>query len=125
MKELIMKKCGKCGATAIVLEDCKCQNCGIRCCGEEMQKVVPNTVDASVEKHKPQIEVVGAYIVVTVPHVMEEEHFIEWLSLVGEKVSARKYQTIGQQVKAVFPYIKGSTVYAYCNKHGLWSSEVE
>ena len=41
MKELTIKKCAKCGATVQVLEDCKCQNCGIKCCGEEMIKVVP------------------------------------------------------------------------------------
>lgn len=125
MKELILKQCTKCGATIEVLEDCKCEKCGIKCCGEEMKKVLPNTVDASVEKHKPQVEVVGAYIVVSVPHVMEEEHYIEWLMLKSDKVSAKKYQDLGKEVKAVFPYIKGSTVYAYCNKHGLWSTEVE
>lgn len=125
MKELTIKKCAKCGATVQVLEDCKCQNCGIKCCGEEMIKVVPNTVDASIEKHKPRIEIVGAYIIAQVDHVMEEEHFIEWIMLEGEKVSARKYFKIGDTVKAVFPYIKGSTVYAYCNKHGLWSTVVE
>ena len=125
MKELILKKCEKCGATIEVLEDCKCQNCGIRCCGQEMARVTANTTDASVEKHKPQVEVVGTYIVVTVPHPMDSEHYIEWIMLKGEKIAAKKYQTIGQEAKAIFPYIKGSTVYAYCNKHGLWSTEVE
>jgi len=125
MKELIIKKCIKCGATVQVLEDCKCDNCGIKCCGEEMQTVSANTVDASIEKHKPRIEVVGTYIVAQVDHVMEEGHFIEWIMLNGEKVSARKYFKVGEVAKAVFPYIKGSTVYAYCNKHGLWSTIVE
>lgn len=125
MKDLVIKKCTKCGATVQVLEDCKCQNCGIKCCGTEMQKIEANIVDASIEKHKPRVEVVGTYIVAQVDHVMEEEHFIEWIMLNGEKVSARKYFKTGEVAKAVFPYIKGSIVYAYCNKHGLWSTIVE
>ncbi len=125
MKNFVLKQCAKCGATVQVIEDCKCENCGIRCCGQEMVKVVPNTVEASAEKHIPKVEVVGAYIIATVDHVMEEEHFIDWIMLEGEKVSARKYLKAGEAAKAVFPYIKGSTVYAYCNKHGLWSTVVE
>ena len=25
----------------------------------------------------------------------------------------------------IFPYVKGSKIYSFCNKHGLWSKEVE
>ena len=125
MRELVIKECAKCGARVEVLKDCTCDNCGIKCCGEEMKVVVPNTVDASVEKHKPEVEVIGNYVVVTVNHVMEEEHFIEYVCLVGENINAKKYMTVGSNAKAVFPYIKGSTVYAYCNKHGMWSTEVK
>ena len=38
------------------MDDCKCK-CGIECCGEEMKKLVPNSVDAAVEKHVPVYEV--------------------------------------------------------------------
>ena len=124
MRELVIKECAKCGARVEVLKDCTCDNCGIKCCGEEMKVVQPNTVDAAVEKHKPEVEVIGNYVVVTVNHVMEEEHFIEYVCLVGENINAKKYMTMGGAVKAVFPYIKGSTVYAYCNKHGMWSTEI-
>ena len=125
MRELVIKECAKCGARVEVLKDCTCDNCGIKCCGEEMKVVAPNTVDASVEKHKPEVEVIGNYVVVTVNHVMEDEHYIEYVALVGENINAKKYMTIGANAKAVFPYIKGSTVYAYCNKHGMWSTEVK
>ena len=123
MRELVIKECAKCGARVEVLKDCTCDNCGIKCCGEKMKVIAPNTVDASVEKHKPEVEVIGNYVVVTVNHVMEEDHFIEYVCLVGENINAKKYMTMGA-AKAVFPYIKGSTVYAYCNKHGMWSTEI-
>ena len=54
--ELIIKKCKSCGAMVKVLKDCTCENCGIKCCGEEMEILVPNSVDAAVEKHVPTYE---------------------------------------------------------------------
>lgn len=78
-----LKKCEKCGAMVEVLQDCTCENCGIKCCGQEMTEVIANSVDASFEKHVPQIEVCGNYIIANVNHVMEEEHNIEWLAIEG------------------------------------------
>lgn len=123
MKDL--RKCEKCGAIVQVIEDCHCENCGIRCCGEVMQKVTANTSDGAAEKHLPVVEVVGNYILVTVNHVMDADHYIEWVALDCEAVSGRKNFKAGEAVKAVFPYVKGSKVLAYCNKHGLWESIVE
>ena len=121
----VIRKCNKCGAMVEILNDCKCDDCGVKCCGETMVDVVPNTVDASVEKHKPEVEVIGQYIVVTVNHVMEEDHYIDYLALDSDTINAKKYLKVGEVAKAVFPYVKGSTVYAYCNKHGIWSTKVE
>lgn len=121
----ILKRCLKCGALVEVLKDCKCEDCGIQCCGQAMQEVKANTVECAVEKHLPQVEVAGNYVIVTVNHVMEAEHYIEWVGVAGENVSARKFFKPNDTIKAVFPYIKGSCVYAYCNKHGLWSTRVE
>ena len=123
--QFIIKRCLKCGATVEVIKDCTCDNCGIRCCNEQMVAVEPNTVDASVEKHKPTYEVVGEFIVVNVDHVMEAEHYIEYIAIDGTNINAKKFFNAGETAKAVFPYIKGSVVYAYCNKHGMWSTEVE
>lgn len=122
--ELKLKKCSSCGAMVEVINDCAC-DCGIMCCGKEMQNVVANSVDAAIEKHKPAYEVVGEYIVVTVNHVMEQDHYIEYVALVSDKVEGKKYLRPGTQAKAVFPYIKGSKLYAYCNKHGLWETDVD
>ena len=123
--ELIIKKCLKCGAAVEVLHDCTCDNCGIKCCGEEMKTFKENTEEASFEKHMPVYEVIDDEIVVTVPHVMEEDHYIEWIALEDEMTSQKQMLVIGKEATAKFPYKKGSKVYSYCNKHGLWSVEVE
>ena len=125
MKELILKKCLKCGAMVEVLEDCNCENCGITCCGEQMKKLVPNMVDAASEKHIPQYEIVENEIVVRVNHVMEEEHYIEWIALVSDNRIGKKFLLKGDNPVVTFPYIKGSTIYTYCNRHGLWSNKVD
>ncbi len=123
-KELIIKKCAKCGATIRVLKDCKCA-CGIRCCEEEMKELIPNSVDAAVEKHVPTYEIKDGKIVVKVNHVMEQDHFIEWIALVTDKKECIKYFEPGEEAETHFKYKPGSTLYAYCNKHGLWKKDVE
>ena len=123
--ELIIKKCSNCGAIVKVIEDCKCNNCGIKCCGEEMKIMIPNSVDAAVEKHIPTYEVTGNEIVVKVNHVMEKEHYIEWISLVKENKEYTVKFYANQNAETKFPYEKGATLYAYCNKHGLWKKDVE
>ena len=90
-----------------------------------MRTFVPNSEDASFEKHLPIVEVVGNEVVVTVPHVMEEEHYIEWIAIVDEMTSQKQILVIGKDAKATFPYKPGSKVYSYCNKHGLWSADVK
>ena len=121
---MIIKKCMKCGAMIEVLKDCTCDNCGIKCCGEQMRTFTPNSEEASFEKHMPIVEIVGEEVVVTVPHVMEEEHYIEWIALVDEMSTQKQMLVIGKEATAKFPYKKGSKVYSYCNKHGLWMVEV-
>ena len=94
MKELILKKCMKCNALVKVLEDCSCDDCGIVCCGEPMKEVRANSVDASFEKHVPTYEKDGNNIHIKVNHVMEEEHYIEWILVKMEKENIEfKYQS--------------------------------
>lgn len=123
--ELIIKKCKSCGAIVRVIEDCTCENCGISCCGEAMEVLVPNSVDAAVEKHVPTFEKVEDEIFVKVNHVMEKEHFIEWISLVADNKEYFVKLYPEQNAECRFPYITGSVLYAYCNKHGLWKKDVE
>lgn len=123
--ELVIKRCANCGATVKVIEDCNCEGCGIVCCGKPMDVMTPNSVDAAVEKHVPTYEVVGDEILVKVNHVMEKEHYIEWISLVNENKEYTVKLQPEQTAECKFPYVKGATLYSYCNKHGLWKAEVE
>ena len=123
--ELIIKKCNKCGAVVKVLDDCNCP-CGFECCGEKMETLLPNTVEAAVEKHIPTYEKVDDHIMIKINHVMEEEHYIEWISLICEHEQwTLRLEPNFPTAEAKFPYIPGSTIYGYCNKHGLWKTEVE
>ena len=123
--ELVLKKCKKCGAMVKVIEDCNCPGCGIVCCGEEMQVLVPNSVDAAFEKHVPTFEVKDGKVYVKVNHVMEDEHYIEWVSSVSDGKECTKYFKPGEVAETHFKYIPNSKLYAYCNKHGLWKADVE
>lgn len=123
--ELVVKKCKNCGATVKVMKDCKCPGCGIVCCGSSMEELVANSVDAAAEKHIPTYEVKDGKIFVTVNHVMEEDHYIEWISIVSEGKECTTYLKPGMEAKAHCKYIPGSIIYAYCNKHELWKKEVE
>ena len=111
--ELIIKKCLKCGALFEVINDCKCDECQIKCCEEPVIELIPNSIDASFEKHVPTYEIINDEIYVKVNHVMEDDHFIMWIALVNEPAECK------------FKYIKGSKLYAYCNKHGLWTCDVK
>ena len=123
--ELIIKKCNSCGAMVKVLADCTCENCGIKCCGEVMTALIPNSVDCAIEKHVPTYERVEDEVYVRVPHVMEKEHYIEWVAMVAENKECMVKLYPEQDAEARFKYIPGSTIYAYCNKHGLWKIDVE
>ena len=124
-RELVIRQCKKCGATVEIIEDCKCENCGLMCCGEKMQVLIPNSVDAAFEKHVPTFEVRDGKIFVKVNHVMEKEHFIEWICMVTEDKKCVKKLYPEQNAETRFKYVKGASVYAYCNKHGLWKTDVE
>ena len=83
-----------------------------------------NTVDASKEKHVPVIEKTAAGIKVTVgsvPHPMEQAHYIEWIEIVADGKAYRKFLNPGEVPEATFE-IKAEKVTAreYCNLHGLW-----
>ena len=123
--ELIVKKCKSCGALVKVLKDCECDNCGIKCCGEEMKVLIPNSVDASAEKHIPTYTKVEDEIFVKVNHPMEKDHYIEWIMLVKENITCAVSLYPEQAAECRFKYIPGSTIYAYCNKHGLWMKDVK
>lgn len=117
-------KCPICGNIITILEG---NEKLIKCCGVSMEELLPNVVDASVEKHIPIYTIDGDFINVKVgeiEHPMEKEHYIMFLAqIVNNEVSIIKLNS-DEKLEVRFRYIKGSKIYAYCNIHGLWMNEV-
>jgi len=116
-------KCALCGNIVEVLH---AGGGELVCCGQPMQLLTENTVDASKEKHVPVIEKTadGYKIKVgAVPHPMEEKHFIEWVELVADGKAYRQFLKPGDAPEAFF-CVKAEKVTAreYCNLHGLWKA---
>lgn len=96
------------------------------CCGQPMVLLKENTVDASKEKHVPVVtKVEGGFKVSvgSVPHPMEEKHYIQWIELIADGTVYRKHLKPGDTPEAVF-HVNASAVTAreYCNLHGLWKA---
>lgn len=125
MKDLVLKKCLKCNALVRVIEDCNCNECGIMCCGEKMHTVKANSVDASFEKHIPTYEVEKDNIIININHVMEDDHYIEWILVKTENKNIELLLKPNDKPTLTVPYEKGAIIYSYCNKHGLWKTEVK
>lgn len=125
MNNLVIKKCSVCGATVMNLSNCDSVECNIACCGQNMNLVIPNSVDCSIEKHVPTYEKVEDEIFVKINHVMEKEHYIEWIAMVTDNKTEFVRLFPEQNAEARFKYVSGATLYAYCNKHGLWTSKVD
>jgi len=99
------------------------------CCGQKMNELVPNTVEASGEKHIPAVKVGEGIVEVnvgSVDHPMVDVHWIEWVQLITDKGSYRKWLNPGEapNVKFLLGEEKPLAVYAYCNLHGLWKTEL-
>ena len=119
-----------------------CEHCGnmvevihgagvpMMCCGQKMTELVPGTVEASHEKHIPVATVENGIVKVavgSVEHPMAEEHSILWVSLETDKGVHRKNLEVGKAPVVTFALSdeKPLAVYAYCNLHGLWKSDIK
>ena len=126
MNEYKVFVCKHCGKIIEVFPNTHC--CPTICCGEPMVELKANTTDAATEKHVPVYERVEDEIVVKVgevEHPMEKDHYIMWIAQVSENRTTRVRLYPEQATETRFPYIPGATLYAYCNKHGLWKTIVE
>ena len=117
--------CSICGNIVGLIED----GGGVLvCCGEEMKQLVPGSVDASLEKHVPVATRVGRTLTVNVgsaPHPMTEEHHIAWVAVAqGTSTQRTTLDHVGMPVAEFCVGDGPLTVYAYCNLHGLWKTEV-
>jgi superoxide reductase len=118
-------KCEVCGNITKVIH-----NSGglLVCCGKPMILQQEKTVDQGKEKHVPVVEKSATGITVkvgSVPHPMEETHYLEWVDVrTGENVYVRSFKP-GEKPETEFCIAdKNVKARAYCNVHGLWTNKV-
>ncbi|MCL2691662.1 MAG: desulfoferrodoxin [Candidatus Bathyarchaeota archaeon] len=120
--------CKRCGNLAELINN---KNVPMICCGEKMSELVPNTVEASVEKHLPVVTKTTANSISiqigSVLHPMENQHHITFVYIESEQGRQRKYLKTGEEPKIEFSFTndKPLAVYAYCNLHGLWKTDIK
>ena len=118
-----------------------CEHCGnivgmihnagvpMMCCGQKMTKLEAGLVEASHEKHIPVVTVEGNTVRVnvgSVTHPMSEEHHIAWIYLQTNRGGQRKCLDVTGAPEVTFALADETpvAVYAYCNLHGLWKTEL-
>ena len=120
-ERLEVYKCDLCGNIVEVLHGGDGE---LVCCGQPMVLLKENTVDAAQEKHVPVVEKIDGGFKVSVgsvPHPMEEKHYIEWIELIADGKSYIQYLNPGDAPEAVFMLDAASaTAREFCNLHGLW-----
>ena len=122
-KRLEVYKCDVCGNIVEVLHG---GNGELVCCGQPMNLLVENTVDAAKEKHVPVIEKVEGGVKVKVgevAHPMEDKHWIEWIEIIADGKAYRQFLNPGETPEAIFNVeAEQVTAREYCNIHGLWKA---
>lgn len=122
-KQLEVYKCSICGN---IVEVVHAGPGALVCCGADMALMTENTTDAATEKHVPVIEMGDGVITVkvgSVPHPMEDAHYIEWVELIADGKAYRQFLKPGEAPEAVFNITASSvTAREYCNLHGHWAA---
>ena len=118
--------CEKCGNIVGMIH-----NGGVpmMCCGQKMAKLEAGVVEASHEKHIPVVTVEGNTVRVnvgSVTHPMSEEHHIAWVYLQTNRGGQRKCLDVAGAPEVTFALADETpvAVYAYCNLHGLWKTDL-
>ena len=118
-------KCNHCGNVVEKVVDSKVP---VVCCGEKMQELIPNTVDASNEKHVPVVTRLDdcriKVEVGSVAHPMTPEHHISFIYVETENGGIRVDLKDEPVAEVYVGSSKPVAVYEYCNLHGLWKVEL-
>lgn len=118
-------RCAHCGNVIMKAVD---SGVPVVCCGKPMEELVANTVDASVEKHVPHVSMLDDCTmkveVGSVRHPMTPEHHIAFIYV--ETASGGCLVRPKDEPVAEFCCCKDkpTSVYEYCNLHGLWKKEL-
>ena len=119
-----LKQIYRCSVCGNMVEVIHASGGELVCCGKPMELLVEKTQDQGYEKHVPVIERTEQGILVkvgSIPHPMEEAHYIEWIEIIADGKYCRKFLKPGDKPEALFE-VSAQEVMArdYCNVHGLW-----
>jgi len=116
-------RCNVCGNIVEVLRAGKGE---LVCCGQPMELLPEKTADVGREKHVPVVGKTDKGIRVKVgdiPHPMEEKHYIEWIEIITDGGSYRKFLKPGDKPEAEFEIRpQKAAAREYCSIHRLWKS---
>jgi len=117
-------KCSVCGNVVSVLD---AHDGTLVCCGKDMELLKEHAKEEEgKEKHVPVVEISEGNVTVkvgSVPHPMEEGHYIGLIQLIKEeKVVGGKRLNPGDKPEASFclENTEGITARIWCNVHGVW-----
>ena len=122
-QRLQVYKCGVCGNMVEVVH---ASTGTLVCCGQEMKLLREGEIDAATEKHVPVIRKTDEGFKVTVgsvPHPMEEKHYIEWIEVLADGKAYLQFLKPGDAPEALFPIDADKvTAREFCNVHGHWKA---
>ena len=120
--------CPLCGNVIHATGEASISCCGIALPVLEVENVVDGRIPAAPESaaadpsvHLPRVEVADGEVYLAMEHPMGKDHFISFMAYVTtDQVFFRKLYP-EQTADARFPYRGLGTIFAYCNRHGLFA----
>lgn len=102
----------------------------LECCGEPMTKLQANEKEEGHEKHLPVCCDISCHKMVikvgSQPHPYTTDHHIVFICLETDKEMVIRYLEHDEVPEATIRFEgKPVAVYAYCNVHGLWKTDVK
>jgi len=122
-KRLQAFECEVCGHIVMVFSD---GSGTLTCCDQAMTPLTENTSDGAKEKHVPVIEKTAEGYKVkvgSIPHPMEEKHYIQWIELLAGDTLRCRFLKPGDAPEAIFttaPDEDAVSAREFCNLHGYW-----
>lgn len=118
-------KCDKCGSILGMFVEGEGE-----VCSPDILKIPVQTEGEKSPKHKPVVEIDGDNLTVKVgeaAHPMDDDHYIQFVAVeAGSELYAKCFKP-GEAAEATFTVgadkAADAVAYAFCNLHGLWSSE--
>lgn len=121
--ELKLYVCPHCGNVVWKVVD---KGVPLVCCGQKMVELIPDTTDASLEKHVPAIQREGDKVTIqigSVIHPMLEEHYISMIAAVSGDTVTVRFPKPGDDPTLTVESKEPVTAYEICNLHGYWKGQ--